>query len=68
MVWLKSCSHCHGDLCEKADEYGRYISCLQCSRSPDSERVKEFMATERKEIRLASSDEPSQLPLLLPFF
>ena len=30
MFWLKSCPRCHGDLFQERDQYGRYVSCLQC--------------------------------------
>jgi hypothetical protein len=30
MFWFKSCSRCGGDLSEDLDQYGRYISCVQC--------------------------------------
>ena len=32
MFWLKACPHCHGDLFLGQDQYGKYVSCLQCSR------------------------------------
>ncbi|MFQ6026434.1 MAG: hypothetical protein ACE5Q6_02840 [Dehalococcoidia bacterium] len=31
MYWLKACPKCHGDLYESRDEYGTFISCMQCS-------------------------------------
>ena len=31
MFHFKRCPKCHGDLYEDSDEYGRYISCVQCS-------------------------------------
>ena len=31
MMYFKRCPKCHGDLYEDLDEYGRYISCVQCS-------------------------------------
>ena len=30
MFWLKNCPRCHGDLCDKNDNYGDYIGCFQC--------------------------------------
>jgi hypothetical protein len=34
IMWkLKSCPKCSGDLFRRADEYGEYVSCLQCGKS-----------------------------------
>ena len=30
MIKLKACPKCHGDLYLERDQYGRYLSCLQC--------------------------------------
>ncbi len=30
MIKLKACPKCHGDLYLERDQYGRYMSCLQC--------------------------------------
>lgn len=30
MFWLKSCPKCDGDLYGDRDQYGPYISCVQC--------------------------------------
>ena len=30
MIKLKACPKCHGDLNLERDQYGRYLSCLQC--------------------------------------
>lgn len=30
MFWIKSCPRCDGDLYENADQYGRFIACMQC--------------------------------------
>ena len=35
MFWLKGCPHCKGDLLEANDQYGRYVTCIQCSFSKD---------------------------------
>lgn len=35
MFWLKSCPHCTGDLLEAKDQYGRYVTCIQCGFSKD---------------------------------
>ena len=31
MFYFKGCPKCRGDLQERSDIYGRYISCMQCS-------------------------------------
>lgn len=36
MMWLKACSHCHGDLFETSDFDGPIVQCLQCGRSAPS--------------------------------
>ena len=30
MIYFKECPKCHGDLLVKEDNYGQYISCIQC--------------------------------------
>ncbi len=30
MVWLKDCPRCSGDLYVDQDQYGSFVSCLQC--------------------------------------
>jgi hypothetical protein len=35
MYWLKQCPKCEGDLVSDRDEYGEYISCLQCGMCRD---------------------------------
>ncbi len=30
MIKLKACPKCHGDLYLEKDQYGRFLSCLQC--------------------------------------
>ena len=30
MFWLKGCPHCSGDLYVDQDQYGSFVSCLQC--------------------------------------
>ncbi len=32
--WLKNCPRCQGDLREEADQYGAFISCVQCGHIP----------------------------------
>ena len=30
MFWFKLCPRCSGDLFEDRDQYGKFISCMQC--------------------------------------
>lgn len=30
MIKLKACPKCHGDMTLEKDQYGSYLSCLQC--------------------------------------
>jgi len=48
MYWFKECPRCSGDLVAEHDQYGDYVSCMQCGMSKDVTAV-EF--------------EPSQLTL-----
>ena len=34
-IYLKGCPRCRGDLIVKSDQYGDYISCLQCGYTAD---------------------------------
>ena len=35
MFWLKRCPRCSGDLYSDRDQYGDYVSCLQCGLTRD---------------------------------
>ena len=35
MFWFKSCPRCSGDLFEDRDQYGSFITCMQCGFSKD---------------------------------
>ena len=35
MFWLKGCPRCAGDLFRDRDQYGLFVSCLQCGLSRD---------------------------------
>ncbi len=35
MYWLKLCPRCNGDLFEDRDQYGSFITCMQCGFSKD---------------------------------
>lgn len=37
MYWLKGCTKCGGDLASGCDQYGSYVSCMQCGRYQDIE-------------------------------
>lgn len=37
MYWLKQCIKCGGDLASGSDQYGTYVSCMQCGRYQDIE-------------------------------
>lgn len=35
MFWFKQCPRCSGDLISERDQYGSFISCMQCGLSKD---------------------------------
>ena len=35
MIWLKRCPRCPGDLFEQNDQYGIFVTCMQCGFSKD---------------------------------
>jgi hypothetical protein len=35
MFWFKRCPRCSGDLYEENDQYGNFITCMQCGFSKD---------------------------------
>ena len=35
MFWFKLCPRCSGDLYEDRDQYGRFITCMQCGLTRD---------------------------------
>ena len=35
MFWFKLCPRCTGDLFDDRDQYGSYITCMQCGFSKD---------------------------------
>ena len=35
MFWFKLCPRCKGDLLEDRDQYGSFITCMQCGFSKD---------------------------------
>ena len=32
MIQFKACPKCHGDLMDGSDQFGSYLSCIQCGR------------------------------------
>jgi len=32
VIHFKACPRCHGDLIDGRDQYGSYLSCIQCGR------------------------------------
>lgn len=32
MIRFKACPKCQGDLIDRSDHYGHYLSCIQCGR------------------------------------
>jgi hypothetical protein len=35
MFWFKKCPRCSGDLYEEEDQYGSFVTCMQCGFSKD---------------------------------
>jgi hypothetical protein len=35
MFWFKKCPRCSGDLYEEGDQYGNYVTCVQCGFCKD---------------------------------
>ena len=36
MFWFKQCPRCSGDLFEDKDQYGAFITCMQCGFTKDA--------------------------------
>ena len=36
MFWFKQCPRCSGDLFEDRDQYGTFITCMQCGFTKDA--------------------------------
>ena len=39
MYFLKQCPRCNGDLATDSDQYGEFVSCMQCGYSKDIQAV-----------------------------
>ena len=35
MIWFKGCPRCSGDLFHDRDQYGQFVTCVQCGFSKD---------------------------------
>ena len=38
MIWFKGCPRCTGDLFHERDQYGHFVTCVQCGFSKDVPR------------------------------
>ena len=54
MYWLKQCTKCGGDLASGSDQYGPYVSCMQCGR---------YQETESMEARFPAATVIADLPV-----
>ena len=57
MINLKACPKCHGDLSLQKDQYGRYLSCLQCGylkELPEVSRYEKSRQTAEEVEKLAA--------------
>jgi hypothetical protein len=57
MLFFKACPRCKGDLFDAKDQYGFYISCLQCGFQRNVEAVR----LQRRLLRFSS--RPHQQPV-----
>ena len=60
MYWLKQCTKCGGDLASNSDQYGPYISCMQCGQYRDIE-IKEDMSP----VKRLGTVQPSTVAVLI---
>ena len=58
MFWFKLCPRCTGDLFEDRDQYGAFLTCMQCGFSKDVSR--------NHQGRFVVSAEPVPAPLAPP--
>lgn len=54
MFWLKGCPRCSGDLYSDRDQYGTFVSCLQCGLNREM--------SSQPGAALVISAEPSPMP------
>ena len=54
MYWLKACPNCRGDLYQGQDQFGKFISCLQCSRYLTQVAAGEFKPRTTETLKLVS--------------
>ncbi len=60
MYWLKQCTKCGGDLVSNSDQYGPYISCMQCGQYRDIE-IKEAVSP----VKRPGTVQPSTVAVLI---
>jgi DNA-directed RNA polymerase subunit M/transcription elongation factor TFIIS len=60
MLWLKSCSKCHGDLHPDSDVYGSYIACVQCGRQLTVAEEAILMRTQHMAAATAVAERPTK--------
>ncbi len=58
MFWFKGCPRCSGDLYKDNDQYGVFVSCVQCGFSRD-------VATQGENLLVISAD-PVPAPVVPP--
>ena len=58
MFWFKGCPRCSGDLYKDHDQYGTFVSCVQCGFSKD-------VATQGDNLLVISAD-PVPAPAVPP--
>ncbi len=61
MLWLKTCARCKGDLYEDNDDYGRFISCLQCGHELNNREVTLLWTTTQGKIGEPSDKKTAAL-------
>jgi DNA-directed RNA polymerase subunit M/transcription elongation factor TFIIS len=71
MYWLKQCPKCNGDLTTGSDQYGEYVSCMQCGLCKDTQtetilRQSVDQKPDKLPIVAALNDEAYRIPALLP--
>lgn len=71
MYWLKQCPKCNGDLTTGRDQYGEYMSCMQCGLCKDIQvetLASPFANRDSQKLTVATvtGDEGYRLPALHP--
>ncbi len=56
MFFLKQCPRCNGDLATNSDQYGEFVSCMQCGYSKDIQAVSTgFMVAQTSPVQSAKA-------------